>query len=219
MPHWLIRLPRTQLLPRQLQEQLPIFLLPSAVTFLHLPTGSSAVLKIGDFSNPIISVQASEVDVPQIKAGQKATITLDAFTDKTFVGTVENVDTVGTSSSSVVTYNVYLTFVSPPSDIKPGMTATAVIETARKDNVLTVPTTAVQTTNGQSYVRVLKNGQITQADVETGISSDTETEIISGVSQGDTVITSVTTTKSTSSSQSSSPFSGLGGRGFGTGGR
>jgi len=182
-------------------------------------TGNSALLKIGDFTNPIVSVQASEVDVPQIKAGQKATITLDAFTGKTYVGTVENVDSVGTNSSGVVTYNVYLTFVSPPSDIKPGMTATAVIETARKDNVLTVPTTAIQTSNSQSYVRVLKNGQVSQVSVETGISSDTDTEIVSGLSEGDTVVTSVVTTSTSSSSSSStSPFSGLGGRGFGVGG-
>jgi len=182
-------------------------------------SGNSAVLKIGDFSNPIVIVSASEVDIPQIKAEQKTTITLDAFTSKTFVGTVQNVDTVGTNSSGVVTYNVYLTFVSPPPDIKPGMTATAVIETARKDNVLTVPTTAVQTNNSQSYVRVLKNGQISQIPVTTGISSDTDTEITSGLSEGDTVVTSILTTQSTGSSSSTSPFSGLtGGRGFGGGG-
>jgi membrane fusion protein, macrolide-specific efflux system len=180
-------------------------------------SGSSALLKIGDFSNPIVSVQASEVDIPQIKAGQSATITLSAFSGKTFVGRVENVDTVGTTSSGVVTYNVYLTFVSPPADIRPGMSATAIITTARKNDALSVPTTAIQTSSGQSYVKVLKNGQISQASVETGISSDTDTEITSGLSEGDTVVTSVTTAKSSTGTQSSSPFSGLNSRNFGGG--
>jgi membrane fusion protein, macrolide-specific efflux system len=154
------------------------------------------------------------VDIPKIKAGQKAVITLDAFTGKTYVGEVENVDSVGTNNSGVVTYNVYLKFISPPADIKPGMTTTAVITIDRKDNALTVPSAAIQTTNGESLVRVLKNGQVSQVTVETGISSDSSTEIISGLSEGDTIITSTYSSQSSSSSnQSTSLFSGN--RGFG----
>lgn len=184
-------------------------------------SSGSTVLILGDFSNLLIDAQVNEVDIPNIHAGQKATITIDAFPGKTFVGKVANVDTVGTTSSGVVTYSVYITLIAPPSDIQPGMSASVTIETNRKDDALEVPATAVQTTNGTATVRVLKNGQINQVQVETGISSDTDTEIVSGLSEGDTVVTSVaTTTQTGGQSSTSSPFSGLGGnRGFGGGGR
>lgn len=182
-------------------------------------SGGGAVLSVGDFSRPYIKVQASEVDIPNIKPGEKATITLNAFSNKTFVGDVKQVDTVGTISSGVVTYNVYVGFIAPPSSIGPGMSATVTIETARKDDVLTVPSGAVQTINGETTVRVLQNGNITNIPVTVGISSDTDTEITSGLSEGQTVVTGILQT-TTGNSGTASPFSstrGFGG-GFGGGG-
>jgi macrolide-specific efflux system membrane fusion protein len=95
-----------------------------------------------------------------------------------------------------------------------------IIQTQRVDDALSVPTTAVQTTNGQSYVRVQsKNGQINQVVVTTGISSDTDTEITSGLNEGDNVVTSNLTTTTSTGSSTTSPFSAVGGRGlFGGGG-
>lgn len=181
----------------------------------------SPVLVIGNFSDLMIKTSVNEIDISKIKPGQKVTITLDAFPDKTFVGTVVNADTIGVASSGVVTYNVYITFIAPPSDIRPGMTASVAIQTERRDDVVKIPSSAIQTSNGESTVRVMKNGKVTQVPVETGISSDTDTEIISGISEGDTVVTSINTSTSRSgNNQTTSPFSSLGGgRGFGGGGR
>ncbi|HXS15463.1 MAG TPA: efflux RND transporter periplasmic adaptor subunit [Candidatus Saccharimonadales bacterium] len=183
-------------------------------------TTNSPVLEIGDFSHPYVTVQASEVDAPTIHAGQKATITLSAFPNKTFVGDVSQVDTVGSITSGVVTYSVFVNFVAPPSFIQPGMSATVTIETVRKDNVLTVPSSAVSSATGESTVRVMQNGQVTTVPVTTGVSSDTDTEITSGVTAGETIVTSTVLPTTTSSSSTSSPFSGLGGGrgGFGGGG-
>lgn len=181
---------------------------------------SSTILVIGNFSDLTVSTSVNEIDISKIRTGQKATITLDAFPEKTFVGTVASADTIGTANSGVVTYNVYVTFVSPPSDIRPGMTASVTIQTERHDDVIKVPSSAVQTINGESTVRVMKNGKMSQVVVETGISSDSETEIISGISEGDTVVTSTVVPSTTRSGQNTSPFSSFGGgnRGFGGGG-
>ncbi len=180
---------------------------------------NNAILYIGKYANPYLKLQASEIDINNIKSGQKATITLSAFPDQTFVGTVDQVDSSGTISSGVVTYNVFISFVAPVAEIKPGMSATVTIQTAIKNDVLSVPLSAIQTSSGQSTVRVMKNGQITSVPVETGISSDSDTEIISGLSEGDTVVTGTIST-STQTTTGSSPFSGLGGGrgGFGGGG-
>lgn len=184
-------------------------------------TASSATpaLVIGDFSQIDVSAQASEVDVPKLKVGQKATITIDAFPGKTFAGAVSQINKIGAVASGVVTYNIRVSFASVPPSVAPGMTASIVIQTDRRDNVITVPSSAVQTVNGQSMVRVIRRGQITQTPVETGLVSDTETEITSGLSVGDTIITSFSSNAGGNPGQGgTSPFSGFGGRGFGGGG-
>lgn len=180
---------------------------------------SSPVLVLGNFSNLMIQVPVSEIDVTNVHAGDKATITLDALPGTTFVGTVTSIDTIGTTNSGVVTYNAYITLIDPPTTIKPGMSATAVIQTNRKDDVLYVPTSAIQTIGGSSYVRVMQNGNVSQVPVTTGIASDSDTEITSGLTTGQTIVTSEITTGG-KAQQTGSPFggSGFGGaRGFGGG--
>lgn len=180
----------------------------------------TAVLVIGNFNNMIINTTVNEIDITKIKAGENATITLDAFPTQTFVGQVYSVDAIGAISSGVVSFNVYVKMIDPPATIHSGMTASVTIQTGRRDNVLTVPTTAIQTSNGQSYVRVMgKNGQITQVAVTTGISSDTDTQITSGLNENDNVVTTNISSTTTTTSGTTSPFSAVGGRGlFGGGG-
>lgn len=180
-------------------------------------SNGSTVLVIGNFSQLSVIAQVNEVDIPNIKVGQNATVTLDAFPNQTFVGKVVSVDSIGTTSSSVVTYNVHIDLLSPPSEIKSGMTASVAIQTARADNVVTVPSAAIQTTNGSSTVRMLKNGQVTSVPVTTGISDDTNTAITSGIAVGDVVVTGINT-PTNASSTTTSPFSGGGIRGGGGGG-
>lgn len=183
---------------------------PSSVSSV---TSGSPVLVIGNFSDLSISAQINETDIPNIHSGQKAVVTLDAYPGKTYAGVVTGVDSVGTISSGVVTYIAHIRLESPPSTVLPGMSSTVVIETARHDHVLAVPNGAVQTANGQSEVRVWNNSNLTMLPVETGISSDTETEIVSGLSEGQTVV--IGNIISGNTSQNRSPFSALGGRGFG----
>lgn len=181
-----------------------------------LTTATTPVLILGDFNNTTVKVQISEVDVSKVKQGQKVTVTIDALESKSFVGTIENVDSIGTTTSGVVSYTAVIKLISPSTDIRPGMTTSAIIQIARKDDVLKIPTQAIQAgTNGQT-VRVMdKAGQIKQVNIETGISSDSETEILSGLSEGDIVVTTVASTRTTTSTTGTSPFSGLGNRGFG----
>jgi macrolide-specific efflux system membrane fusion protein len=163
-------------------------------------------------------VNLSEIDVTKAEVGQNATMTLDAFADKTFTGKLTAIDTSGSVSSGVTTYPTTITFDSNESKIYPNMAVTAKIITEIKDNVLLVPTSAIQTTNGTSTMRILKNGQITSFTVETGSSSDTQTEIVSGISEGDTVVTGSTSTATTGSPSTTSPFGGNGIGGLRTGG-
>lgn len=190
-------------------------------------SNSNPSTSLGTITLPSGSLQAtvdlSEIDVTHVQVGQKVTLTLDAFPDKTFTGKVTSIDTAGLVSSGVTTYPTVITFDTSDSSIYPNMAVTGKIITEVKDDVLLIPSTAIQTISGQSTVRVLKNGQVQSVDITIGDANDTDTEITSGLSEGDMVVTSVVTL-STGSRATSSPFGGTtgfggarGGGGFGGG--
>jgi len=163
-------------------------------------------------ATPVVSINLTEIDVPKIEIGNKATVTLDSYPDKTFTGKVVSIDTVGSVSSGVTTYPTVIKLDTDTTTILPNMSVSATIITAVKRNVLQVPTSSVLGESGAFYVRVMKNGKVEEKTVETGVASDTNTEIISGISEGDMVVTSVSTsTTTTKSGTTTSPFSMFGG--------
>lgn len=186
-------------------------------------SGSSSSQRIASVKTdavPMVSINLTQIDAPKVKPGNKATLTFDAFPDKTFTGEVVSIDTIGTVSSGVTTYPAIIKLDSAVEGLLPNMSATAAIITATKDNVLVLPSTAVQTQNEEPFVRVMTNGQVREVSVQTGLTSDNQTEIISGLNEGDTVVTSATNgtaTNPATSNQSASPFSPFGRFGGGGG--
>lgn len=177
--------------------------------------------KIGVIKSPEGRLQAtinlSEIDVIKVEPGQKSTLTIDAYPDKTFTGSVLSVDTSGKVSSGVTTYTIIILLDSTTIDIYPNMAVNANIILDSKSNILLVPANTVQSQNGQATVRVMQNGQVKNIPVETGLSSDTQTEIISGISEGDKIITNIitpTVPSNGSQTRGTSPFGGAGGGGF-----
>ena len=83
-----------------------------------------------------------------------------------------------------------------------------------KSDILLVPLNAVQSQNGQLTIRIMRNGQVENIPVETGLSSDTQTEIISGISEGDEIITNIIVPSNGSQTTGSSPFGGAGAGGI-----
>lgn len=160
-------------------------------------------------STPIINVSLSEIDVPNVKIGQKATVTFDSINGATFTGTVATVDRIGTVSSNVTSYTVNIKLDTTSDKILPNMAATANIITATATDVLEIPSASLITQNGQTLAKTLVNGKEIDIPVETGISSDTDTVITSGLTEGETVITGTIQATSTSNS-TRSIFSGGG---------
>jgi macrolide-specific efflux system membrane fusion protein len=177
---------------------------------------SQRIAVIQNSATPIINVTLGETDVPNVKIGQKATVTFDSITNETFTGVVATVDRIGTVSSNVTSYGVNIKLDSGSDQILPNMAATADIITATATDALYIPSAALVTQNGQNYAQVLQNGKEVQVPVEVGISSDTDTVITSGLTEGETVVTGTVSATSTSSS-TRSVFS-TGGGGFGGGG-
>lgn len=184
-------------------------------------SASQRIANIKTIATPTVSVNLTEVDVPKVHIGNKATITLDALPEKSYTGKIISIDTTGTVSSGVTTYPAVIKLDTGGDELFPNMSAQANIITQVKDDALLVPTSAVQNQNGQSSIRILKNGKVTQTLVETGLSSGTQIEITSGVSEGDEVVTSIQATQPTTGTRAQSVFGGggFGGAVFRGGGR
>jgi HlyD family secretion protein len=196
--------------------------------------GDSTAVATMVSDNQSVAISVNEVDAAKLKVGQKATITFDALPNISIAGTVSSVNTVGTVSSGVVSYNATVTFDTPNASVLPGMSATADIITGTETGFV-LPSSAVKTANGQSYVQVfnppLANSSSnsgaaspvapTRVMVTTGLSDDTNTVIETGLSAGEQVVTetiagtsATTATAKTSAAASTSIFGGASG-GFG----
>lgn len=182
-------------------------------------TNSSSVSSknIGAITNPDGKYQAtvslSEVDVTKVQSGQKVSMTMDAFPDATLTGTVLAINTSGNVSSGVTSYST--TILLDPTSLKiyTNMAINAKIITNTKDNVLLVPTAAIQTVSGTKSIRILTSGKLTSVPVEVGLQGDTQTEIISGVTEGESVVTSVINSTKATTTTTASPFGSFGGVG------
>ena len=159
-----------------------------------------------------MTVNLTEIDVVKVAIGDKATVTLDAFPDKTFTGKILSVDTVGSITSGVTNYPTVIALDVQNKEMLSNMSASSSIITDVKNDVLLVPISAVETTDGASTVQVMNNGVPQMVSVHIGLSSDTQTEIISGVTEGQTVVTGTTTSGAATSTSTSSPFSPFGNR-------
>lgn len=163
---------------------------------------------------PIATFNISEIDVSIINPGQKATITLDSIADKTFTGKVVSVDRVGSITNNVTTYPVIIQLDTSSDQILPNMAATANIIIDSKSDVLIVPSQSVKYQNGQESVTLMRNDREQNVAVETGIFNDTQMEIISGLNEGDIIITGTSTsTNQTTQGRSGSFMFGGGGAG------
>lgn len=139
---------------------------------------------IGTFitKQKIATISLNEIDAAKIKTGQKVSLSVDAIDGLKIEGTVSEVDLVGTVSQGVVTYNVKITLNTQDERIRSGMSISATIITESRSDVLIIPNTALK--NGSVQ---LKN--LTFKKVETGLVNDTLTEVISGLNEGDEVVT------------------------------
>lgn len=157
---------------------------------------------------PLATVNISEVDVAKVNPGQKVTLTVDSLPGKTFSGKVATIDRIGVVSSGVTNYPSIIKFDTAANEILPNMSITASIITNQKDDVLNVPSEAVRSSNGSFSVRLMSKGQPVETPVEVGLTSDTQTEIVSGVKEGDIVVTSVINQASGNTTTGTSVFGG-----------
>jgi HlyD family secretion protein len=162
----------------------------------------------------VAQISLNEIDAAKVKVGQKVNLTFDAIDNLNITGTVYEINLIGTVSQGVVSYTVKISFDTQDDRVKSGMSVSASIITDAKVDVLMVPSSAIKTQGNISYVQILdaSNAVPRQQIVIVGDSNDTSTEIVSGLNEGDSIITKTTvSTSATATKPAASITSLLGG--------
>jgi HlyD family secretion protein len=175
-----------------------------------------------DLTRLQLKASIDEADVGRIRAGQRVTFTVDAYSGETFSGTVEQVRLNPTVEQNVVTYAAIITAPNAELKLRPGMTANATVEVSRRENVLTVPSSAFRVrpdedelkllgaqklpagrspdAKGSGTVWVADGDSIRAVQIRTGVSDATSTEVLDGsIEEGARVVTRIGTAATTQS--------------------
>ena len=157
------------------------------------------IVSVADLSTMRIELLVDETDIGEVKAGEEVEFTVDAYPGKTFHGTVTDISrkpyssSSSSSTSSVVYYTVYVEINKDElGGLYPSMTARAAIKGRKSEDALVVPVTAVRSDSKGSYVYVKEGNDVQKSYVTTGITTDKQVEILSGLKEGDSIIVSGT---------------------------
>ena len=142
----------------------------------------------------LIESYVAEADIAKVKVGNMAKVTLDAYgSDIIFDAQIILIDLSATTLEGVATYKTTFEFVQEDVRILSGLTANIDVLSGERANVLYAPTRNITSRSGAKYIKLLTNkakGTVEEVEVVTGLrGSDGRTEIVSGVKEGDTIVT------------------------------
>src|SRR3954468_8552465 len=195
----------------------------------------STLMTLADMSVITAEVRVDETDIVNVKLGQAAEVSIDAIPNKKFAGTVSEIGNIAilrstglatsqttAGSQEAKDFKVVVTITTPPENLRPGLSTTAKITTAAKQNTLAIPLQALtMRTKGDLEERKPGKGGAVEAatpakadkdakkelqgvfvltgkgdnrkvefkKVETGITGTTDVEVVSGLNEGDEIVT------------------------------
>jgi HlyD family secretion protein len=171
-----------------------------------------------DLTKMEIDTSVDEADISRVQVGQPVSFTVDSYPDAHFGGKVTQIRNAPIINQNVVTYVVVIGVDNKDLKLKPGMTANVTIETARRDNVLKIPSAALRfkpkaekeaktkSTGGSGHAAKREPSQVVyilgpegtpaQVQVTTGISNNGQVELAAGnLKENDEVIVEQLTAK------------------------
>jgi len=164
----------------------------------------TVLMTIADLSEMEVEVEVDETDVISVSPGQQAEVKVDALPNQTLSGRVTEIGssalekvTVGTRESR--NFKVTITLENPPASLKPGLSATADIIVAQRENVLAVPVSALVVREKEEGtglkkpeeegVYLVENERARFQPVKRGIIGEMDVEIVEGLKEGQEIIT------------------------------
>ena len=172
----------------ELNGEIGEFVTPSPVGVPTLP-----VVDLIDYQCIYVLAPIDEVDAPAVKVGLPARITLDAFPDYPFQAEVHRISPYiqdVEKQARTVDVEVYFSHSVGEQNLLPGYSADAEIILSRKEKVIRVPTEAIFDEN-HIYVYLASSGTLEKRQIEKGIGNWSFTEVLSGVNEGDKIVTSI----------------------------
>ena len=164
---------------------------------------SPTVVQIADLTSMTNKMQIAEGDATKVKAGQTVNFTILSEPDTPISAKLDSIDPGLTTmsqgsyskstdtTSNAIYYYARATVPNPDGKLAIGMTTQNTVEIASADNVLMVPTVAIKTKDGKKFVRVLEaNNQAVDREIQTGLKDSMNTEVKSGLNEGDKVVMS-----------------------------
>lgn len=162
------------------------------------------LLTIADMSVVEAVMEVDETDIPNVRVGQRANVTIDAYPNKTFAGIVTEVGsspmTNVSSGAEAVNFEVKIQLENPPAGVRPGFSASADIITGTRTKATAIPIQAlvVREKEGakkgvkptdEEGVYLHKDGKAQFVPVTTGLAGETNIEIVKGLTPGQEIIT------------------------------
>lgn len=163
----------------------------SAIGGTGKPTEGSAVsptaapFTVVDLSGLKFTAEVDEADVDRVKTGMMASVTLDAFPGEEFTTTVTHVNPAAQSTATGGTiFEVELELADTGKDILIGMKGDATIEVSSRDAAITIPVEALFSEGGTDFVYVVEAGVLAKTEITVGATTDTEVEVLEGLTEG-----------------------------------
>lgn len=175
------------------------------VASLDFVTGTQSAgesITLIDTSGYTITLSVDEKDITQLKVGQAVSLQVQALGDAAVPGTVTRIDPapVESTSGQLVTYNVEVTLNSSDQPLRPGMSAIATVTLEQVSNVMVVPNRfiTVNAATQEATVKVATSaGTYQDIPVTLGKRTDSESEVVSGLILGQTLVILPTATQTT----------------------
>jgi HlyD family secretion protein len=161
-------------------------------------SAGTLLVTMADLENVYVNIEVDETDIGKVQPGQSAIITVDAFPDTDFQGTVLRIAPEGRAVQNVTTFEVITEIENPSNILKPGMNASVEILVADSRDVLVIDNEAiVDSPSGKIVIPVVDGEPAKPKPIETGVCGWDTTEITSGLEEGEEVL--IPTTRQTDS--------------------
>jgi macrolide-specific efflux system membrane fusion protein len=136
-----------------------------------------------------LQLRSSDADVGKLEIGMEAIVSIDGNDDITYMGKVTMTPTeMPVNATEEEKKRAYFTVEGIPAETEIGTSAVATVMLAHRENVIVLPKSIVHTSGSQKSVQVMSNGVKKELNVETGLESGTDVEIVKGLNAGDKVI-------------------------------
>ncbi len=155
------------------------------------PPASAPAIELIDVSSYYIDLAVDEIDIAQIRLGQRATINLDALPDRPLSGRVTRIDDVAVALGELVTYRVRVTLDATDVPVRVGMSATATIVVDEVPDAIRVRNRYIRLDRrtGQAFVMLRRpDGALEEVEVRLGRRNETYSEITDGLNVGDEIV-------------------------------